>query len=205
MPMLTGPMTARRYRVVGEIPDGWRSLFKERIGEFSFRESPVERGGEEVEGWVQIHNLLDTDFQDQNRWLYNNYAIFSLRVDKKSLPTALLKATLQKKFDAWCEAHGTERCPNAVKKQLREELEAEWYRRVLPKVKVIEACWDVVSGVLLLGTTSEAACDRFRKRFFRTFGLRIVPLSPLDWCEVQGDVEALLSSGPMSLTPREAP
>jgi recombination associated protein RdgC len=181
--ILQGALTVRRFRVVGTVPDGWRESFRDRLEEHAFREPLKEMGKEEVEGWVQVHNLLDTSFDDYNRWLYNNYAVFALRVDKKSLPTRLLNAHVQKRVEAWCAERGVERCPTKQKKEIKEQLEAEWLTRAFPRVAVTECCWNLTEGWLLLGSLSEGAADRFRKRFLRTFGLKLLPFSPLDWVD----------------------
>ena len=200
MGILSGALTVRRFKVAGSVPDGWRETYRTKLDEFAFRDRPIEQMKEELEGWVQIHNLLDTSFQDHNRWLYNQYAIFALRVDKKSLPAKLLKATLEKRCEAWAAEKGAERCPPSVKKQLREELEHEWLKRTLPRVAVTEACWNVSEGWLLLHSLSESSADRFRKRFLRTFGLKLVPHSPLDW--LPGSADALLNATPAILHQR---
>lgn len=199
MAILSGAMTVRRFRVVGEVPEGFREIYRERLEEHAFRERPNEMGKEEVEGWVQVHNLLDTSFDDLNRWLYNNYAVFALRVDKKALPAKLFAATVQKRCEAWCQAQGVERCPSSVKKTIKEELEAEWLKRTLPRVAVTECCWNLQDGWLLLHSLSEGSADRFRKRFLRTFGLKLVPWSPLDWLQDSDAVERLLATGPANL------
>ncbi len=182
----------RRFRVVGAVPDGWRELYRDKLEEFAFREPTTDMGKEEVEGWVQVHNLLDTSFADHSRWLYNNYAVFAIRVDKKSLPTKLLNAHVQKKVEAWCAERGVERCPSKQKKEIKEALEAEWLARAFPRVATTECSWNLNEGWLLLGTLSEGGADRFRKRFLRTFGLKLVPFSPLDW--VEGDLGELATA-----------
>ena len=88
MGILKGALTVRRYHVEGEIPDDFRSIYVDALNDHAFRERPAASVGEEV-GVRESHNLLDTDFSDLNRWLYNHYAMFSLRVDKKVLPAAL--------------------------------------------------------------------------------------------------------------------
>jgi recombination associated protein RdgC len=197
--IMSGAMTVRRFRVVGDVPDDYRDAYRRRLDEYAFRERPTEQGKEEVEGWVQVHNLLDAEFEDLNRWLYNNLAVFSLRVDKKSLPAALFRATLQKKCEAWCKDRGSERCPSSVKKQLKEELEAEWLKRTLPRVAITECCWNITEGYLLLHSLSETSADRFKKRFHRTFGLKLVAWSPLDWLQDEDSTERMLSVGPANL------
>lgn len=199
MGILSGALTVRRFRVVGEVPDGFRDIYRERLQEYAFKERPVDQGKEEAQGWVLSHNLLDTDFDDFNRWLYNQYAVFSLRVDKKTLPSNLFRATVEKKCEAWCKEQGTERCPNAVKKKIKEELEFEWLKRAFPRVAVTECCWNITDQVLLLHSLSTTAGERFQKLFYRTFGLKLVPWSPLDWLGERDDVSRLLAVGPTNL------
>jgi len=197
MGIVAGALTVARFRVVGDLPEGWRETFRARLNEFAFREPPHGQGKEEVEGWVQVHNLLDADFEDFNRWLYNDVALFALRVDKKRLPAKLFKATLDKRKAAWCAERGVERCPNAITTELKDALEKEWLDRTLPAVSVTEAAWSLTGGWLVLHSLSEGIAERFRKRFFRTFGFKLLPWSPLDWLEDPSTVEALLSAPPM--------
>jgi recombination associated protein RdgC len=195
MGVVSGAMTVARFRVTGELPSGWRETYRDKLGELAFREPPQGLGKEEVEGWVQVHNLLDTDFSDYNRWLYNDVALFALRVDKKRLPARLFRATLDKRCQAWAAERDVERVPTAVRQELKELLEQEWLARTLPTVAVTEAAWHLNSGWFLVHALSEAIAERFRKRFFRTFGLKLVPWSPLDWLE-PGQADGLMSRPP---------
>jgi len=197
MGIVTGPMTLARFRVVGDRPQGWREVFRDRLNDHAFKEPPQGQGKEEVEGWVQVHNLLDAEFDDFNRWLYNDTVVLALRVDKKRLPAKLLRATLDKRAEAWCAERDVARCPNAVKAELKEELEHEWLARTLPSVSVTDAAWNIEGGWAVLHSLSEGVADRFRKRFYRTFGLKLVPWSPLDWLADAPAVEALMSRAPM--------
>lgn len=197
MGIVAGAMTVARFRVEGDLVEGWRDIYRDRLQEHAFHEPPVDQGLEEVEGWTQVHNLLDTDFEDFNRWLYNDVAVFALRVDKKRLPAKLFKATLEKRCQAWAAERGIERVPAAVKSELKDELEQEWLKRTLPAVSVTEAAWSVNGGYCILHSLSEGMADRFRKRFFRTFGLTLVPWSPLDFvASTPGRIDKLLSTPP---------
>ncbi len=200
MGLMTGALSGARFRVVGDLPAGWREIFRDRLNELAFMEPPNQLGKEEVEGWVLTQNLLDTDFTDFNRWLVNDYALLALRVDKKRLPGKLFKAHLDKKIQAWCQERGVERAPNAVKTEIKEKLEEEWLARAFPSVGVTEAIWSVENRYLLIGGFSESVIDRFRKRFFRTFGLKLVPWSPLDWLGATTEVEALIARVPTEMT-----
>lgn len=199
MGIMSGALSVRRFRVVGELPEGWRESFRNRLQESAFKTPPHEVGKEEIEGWVEVHNLLDADFEDFNRWLYNEYVLFALRVDKKRLPAKLFSATLDKRCQAWKEEKGVERVPASIRSELKEALEMEWLKKTLPSVKVTEAVWHLNEGWLILHGMSDAVADRFRKRFFRTFGMRIVPWSPLDWVSSSDEVDGLLNKAPSVL------
>lgn len=196
MALLSGGLTARRFRVPGDTPPDWRERYRDRLNAMAFREPGQRMGKEEVEGWVQVHNLLDTEFDDFNTWLYGHYAVFALRVDKKSLPAKLFNATVDKAAKAWCKDRGVERCPGPVKKEIREKLEEDWLARALPRVSITEVVWNIEEGYVVIDSLSEGVGDRVRKRFHRSFGLAMLPWSPLDWLESGKIREAMLSSSP---------
>jgi len=196
MSILSGAMTARRFRVVGAIPNDWRSTWAARLQEHAFQDNPVEQGKEEREGWVQIHNLLEISFADPERWLYGDVIVMALRVDKKSLPAKFLRATLEKAYADWCTSNGVKRCPKTVREDIRDRIEGDWLKRALPKVAVTELAFHVGEGYVLLHSLSEGAADRIRKRFHATFGLRLVPHGPLDLIEDPDLRQALLDVVP---------
>lgn len=197
MGVLAGPMTVARFRVAGQLPRGWRDTFRDRLNESAFRDPPQGMGKEEVEGWVLAHNLLDTSFDDFNRWLYSeSVLLFALRVDKKRLPAKLFRATLERRCSAWCAEREVERIPSAVRQELKEKLEQEWLARTLPTVNVVECAWHLDQGWFLVHSLSETMAERFRKRFHRTFGLKLVPWSPLDFLDDRDVLDALLSRAP---------
>ncbi len=181
MGILTGALSVRRYRAVGQVPEDFRTAYADALTDNAFREPREWTPGLEASGWCQIHNLLDTEFEDINRWLYNQYLVASLRMDKKSLPGNLLKAHLDKRIKAWCEEQGRPKCPARVKAEIKEQLQVELFEKTLPRVTTWEFCWDLQSGHVLFHNSAEKANDLFRKRFRQTFGLALLPWSPLDF------------------------
>lgn len=180
MGLLSGALTMRRFRVVGTVPEAWRERVRDQLTQHAFREPTSRVGKEETEGWVQVHNLLDTDFSDFNTWLHQQHAVFALRVDKKVLPGRLLRAHVDLRCKKWCEEKGVSRVPASVRTEIKEKLEEEWLDRALPRVAVTELCWHVAEGWVILAGLSDSVADRIRKRFHRSFGLELVDWSPLD-------------------------
>lgn len=178
MGILKGALSGRRYTVQGTVPDDFRTRYVEALNANAFREplSPLHQ--EEVHGWCQHGNLLDTTFDDLNQWLYNSYAHLGLRFDKKTLPDKLFQAHLKKRIADWCAEKSRERCPSAVKQELKQLLTTEMLQQTLPTVNTTEIVWNTQEGWVFLASTSETVSDTFRKLFYRTFGLVAVPFSP---------------------------
>lgn len=179
MPLLSGAMSARRYRVVADFDEtGFREKLLERLTEEAFREPLSAAKGGENYGWVTLENLCDTDFA-ANKVLFNQYVSFSLRIDNKRLPGKLVKALLDLRIRAWLTETGRERAPGPVKKEMLEQIELELFPRQLPAVAVHDICWDLTARVVWFFSSSNKANELFRTLFAKTFLAETRPIGPL--------------------------
>jgi DNA recombination-dependent growth factor C len=179
MPLLSGAISARRYRVVADYAEtGFRDKLLERLSEDAFREPLTAAKGGENYGWVTLENLCDTDFAP-NKVLFNQYMSFSLRIDNKRLPGKLVKALLDLRIRAWLAETGRERAPGPVKKEMLEQIELELYPRQLPAVAVHDICWDLTNQVVWFFSNSNKANELFRTLFAKSFLAETRPIGPL--------------------------
>ena len=111
MGFLKGRLTFRRYRVNDPLPDDFRDRFEDALTDHAFREPGSVTKGEETVGWVRTDNLLETDFSNRDKWLYTHYLMAGMRLDKKTLPTPLVRAMIEKRVESWCEENGRARAP----------------------------------------------------------------------------------------------
>jgi recombination associated protein RdgC len=179
MPLLSGAMGCRRYRVLNQpdvIPrDEWLSA----LHEHRFREPPSSALGGENLGWVCLQNLCITEFTHE-RCLFSQYFAWSLRIDNKTLPSKLLSALLDLRIRDWLAETGRERIPARVKGEIKEQIELELFPRQLPSVGVHDIAWDLKSGTIRLFTNSVKVNETFRILFSQTFGLETRSIGPVD-------------------------
>lgn len=180
MPLVKGVLSARRMKTSTDLPVGFETLYSKRLREFAFKEPLVDPGIEPVEGWVEISNLLGTEFENSTDWFDRPWAFFSLRVDKKTIPAKLIKAKVKEAVFAWRKEHDRMRCPAAVKAEIKEAIVDEWLKKTTARPKTTEIAWNTNTGLVYIGTLSEGSIERIRKRFFQTFGLTLKVWSPLD-------------------------
>ena len=179
MPLLTGAMGFRRYRVA-EAPSSLdREALLTALEDHAFRKPPSAATGGETTGWVHINNLCITEFPYEECW-FNQYLIFSLRIDNKTLPAKLLRAMLDLRCNEWLAESGREKVPATVRRELREQLELELFPRQLPRVTSHDICWDTSTHIVRFFNTSERVNEIFRILFFRTFGFSTVPVGTVE-------------------------
>ncbi len=192
MGIMRGAISVRRYRVAGDVPEDFRTVYADALADHAWREPREWLPGVEAIGWCEIHNLLDTEFTDINKWLYNEYLVAAMRVDKKSLPGALMKAHLDKRVQAWCLEHQRPKAPAKVKSDIKDQLQFEMLQKTLPRVQTFEFSWNLAEGHVLFHASADRANDEFRKLFRHTFGLVLLPWSPLDFLADSPELSATL-------------
>jgi DNA recombination-dependent growth factor C len=181
MGFLKGRLNFRRYQISDPLPDDFRDRFEQALTDHGFRDPMSATKGEETVGWVLPDNLLDTDFSNRDRWLFNHYLLGAVRVDKKTLPAALVRAMVERRVQQWCEENSRAHAPASVRADIRINIESDLIARTLPQVRLIPFCWNLAEGWLLFESTSNRMNDCFRTLFRRTFGLTPEPFTPLEF------------------------
>ena len=203
MGLLSSGLTATRFRVIGnELKEGWRDIFRERLNEHAFVEPPMPQKAP-VFGWTSIHDLTGVDFADFNEWLLNDWVLFALRTDRRKIPAKRFSAVLKRQCSAWAAEREIGRCPASVRTEIKDRLEDEWIAKVIPTSAHVEIAWALDTNLVYVASHADSVCEQVRKRFHRTFGLRIVPVSPLDWLREDDQVDGLLAAPPVRFVERE--
>jgi hypothetical protein len=102
-------------------------------------------------------------FESMSDWLDGDVIFVAYRTDTKRLPTGLLKARVKIAVAKWCEERGVEKCPAAVKKEIKLTLEDDLISRALPTTKVSEILIFPSTGVAWIDSTSDKRVDEVRK------------------------------------------
>jgi DNA recombination-dependent growth factor C len=179
MPLLSGAMGFRRYRVINAPSSLAGEDMLEALAKHAFRKPPSAATGGENTGWVNLHNLCVTDFPYDECW-FNQYFVFSLRIDNKRLPSQLLRAMVDLRVRDWLAESGREKIPGGLKTEIKEQIELELFPKQLPAVAAHNVAWDTSSHILRFFNTSERVNEMFRILFFRTFGFETRPVGTVE-------------------------
>nr|HPJ96206.1 hypothetical protein [Syntrophales bacterium] len=99
MGILQGSLTFTRYEIDQDLPERFLDFVRERLTRHAFSglETAERR---KIMGWTSLEDILDTQFS-YARHVKGDFLLFSLRVDRKTVPPSLLKVesmTAERKY-----------------------------------------------------------------------------------------------------------
>ena len=175
MSLLQGTLSLRRFLVLGPVPAEHDLL--EGLRQDQFR--PFEDGMEEERlGWCDWRNPLITP--PEEAWVtQDRFAIFSLRIDTRRVPPALLKAYVDLRLQKLMKEKDLAFIGKEARISLQDEVKLELLKKVLPTPKVVEVAWDLKGGLLWTTAGSSKTRGALTGLFMKSFGCELQPLAPL--------------------------
>ena len=90
MPLLTSTSSFLRYKIENESQELSLNDIREALKNNGFPEIPDSDMTESISGWTTFENPYDPDF-DSDHISYGTNIVFSLRIDKKSIPQKIVQ------------------------------------------------------------------------------------------------------------------
>ena len=176
MGFLKGTVTFSRYRIAGSLPEGFNDFFDERIKRFAFHDT-WRTADEKIAGWIAIENCLDTDFP-YAAYAQGKYMLFSLRIDRKSIPPSLFRIRVMEAERKALAESGQQKLYREQREAIREAVRLELLAKTLPVPAFYEICWSVSDRLLTFGTLSDKIGSELQEMFRESFGLSLFPHAP---------------------------
>ena len=180
MGILANTVSICHFKVQGELPaeelNAW--VLKQLAAN---RFNAIDQGTEELSlGWVHLDDPKSSDFASPTACCRDHYLMFTLRRDQRSVPSAILKAHLEKAQDQFlAENPGFTKVPKQKKEDLKEAVHAMLLSQTLPTPATYDAVWDTRSGLLTFSSLSPKVIELFEEHFKKSFeGLRLSAFHP---------------------------
>ncbi|MGE5790094.1 MAG: recombination-associated protein RdgC [Syntrophaceae bacterium] len=178
MGLLKGSLTFSRYRVKGDVPAEFRPFFDKQIKKYAFQELTTS-AEDQAFGWTSLENPLDTRFEGA-RYSAGDFFYFALRVDKKSIPPALLRLKCLEEERKSLKDSGKKRLFREQTKEIKERVYLHLLTRAYPVPSFYDVLWAPSGGWLLAGSHADKVFEIFEDLFKISFNLRLAPCLPWD-------------------------
>ena len=180
-----GSISFKTFFVDGEPSEGFQDEFLARMTQTAFVELSPDTEDERAIGWVCIDSPLDTNFTRKST-IFNQYLALSLRVDKWSMPSTLLKAHIKEATRELLVKKNVPALSRRDKEELKAVITSKLKRRIVPSMKVVDMVWNIHTKVVRFWTHSTALCEEFQELFEDTFGMTLTPDSPYVAAKMEG-------------------
>jgi len=176
MGLLASSVTVSRYRVDGRMEDPLLDNIAKGLSQQRITEMEAEVDDKRV-GWTNFSNNYKPDF-DASSFVMGEYFVFSLRVDKKKIPAALIRQHLSIAIDRYRSERGREFISRGEKSQIKEEVLNALYMRLPAVPAVFDVVWQYEKKFLFFFSSQKAANEELENLFNKSFGLQLIRLFP---------------------------
>ena len=200
MSTFVGSVITRLHLAEPFVADDFVGTLLERVEAHVFTDylTPTQKGVRSGFTSTGSPLVLPVSVTDTASWISLPYVTLAWRVDDKKVPPKKLKARCQELERAWCAANQIEKCPRAVKAELKETAELEMLPRCMPTSKVVSIVWHVSDGWVVFSTQSATHVEAIRKLLHRSIGITLTPTAPDDGLDA-ATLAALAATQPLFL------
>lgn len=167
MGLKKGAFSFSRFGVSSPLPGNFADLFDEKIKSFAFRDFFPENEEKSL-GWTGLQEILDTEFAYAAHTL-GDYRVFSLRIDRKTIPSALLRLRFLEAERGMLAERETKKLYKEEKEALREAIRQDLMKQAAPVPSMLDVCWSLSRGKIYFSCHAEKVLQDFQDFFRETF------------------------------------
>lgn len=187
----------RRYLISSPTPTIDDADLYDRLRDHRFKSIDDSATADPSIGWIAAGSYGSSDFRPENVFVGKTLSL-RIRIDKKRIPSNAVRVRLS---EVLADAGG--KMARSERAKIKQEIEDELLRRVVPATTIIDFVWRPHEGEGLLSSTSSSAHDMFTALFRDTFLTMPMDASPTPLAEKAGPddltADRLLRLMPLSM------
>ena len=176
MGLLSSSVSITQYRVEGQLPSPINEHVAAALKNNTIHEIDNDVS-EQAVGWTSFDDPFHPDF-DSLRFIIDTAWVFSLRIDKKSIPAKILNKHYNMEIARRLAESGREYLSKAEKKQLKDHVLTVLSTRIPATPNIYDIIWKYEEGMLWFFTNLKAANEELETLFSRSFKLSLIRLFP---------------------------
>ncbi len=176
MSLLSSSVSITRYQVEGQLKTPIletvaAALKKHTISEID--DASLER----AVGWTSFEKPYQPDFGGSG-FVYGNYLVFSLRVDRKTVPPKVLKKHVVIESDRRLAESGRPYLSRNEKERIRDQVIDRLHATVPATPYIYDLVWNYEDARLWFFSNLKAANEELETLFLRSFDLTLIRMIP---------------------------
>lgn len=176
MSILSASVSLTRYKVEGQLKAPILETVANGLKKNAIAEIDEDISDKAV-GWTSFHKPYQPDFYSSS-FVYGNYLVFSLRIDRKNIPVKLLKKYFMIESARWLTKTGRDYLSRNEKKALNDQITNKLSLRIPATPNVYDVIWNYEESSLWFLSNLKATNEELETLFTRSFKLTLIRLFP---------------------------
>ena len=176
MSIFSSTISLTRYRVKGELGESLIERIEEGLSKYSISDIDNEAQDMAV-GWTSLATPYTPDFSSSS-FVVGTLFAFALRIDKKSIPSKVVKQQCAVEADRKLRESGEESLSRGELKEIKEHVINVLSIRIPPTPSVFDILWDYENKTLSVFSTQKAANEELETLFSKTFNMQLIRMFP---------------------------
>ena len=183
MGLLSPNVSITRYRVQGRLDDPVFENIKKALKKFAISDIDNDAVEKSI-GWTSFEQPYKPEFEGSS-YLFGTHLVFSLRIDKKSIPSKILKKHYAIEETKRLTESGRQFISRNEKKLVKEQILHFLSLRIPATPNIYDLVWDYEKGKLWFFTNIKAANEELETLFTETFKLSLIRFFPYTAAELE--------------------
>ena len=199
MGITSATISLTRYHVEGDFAAPVIETVGRALKRHSISEIDDESNDKSV-GWTSLQHPFAPDF-DGSSFVVGSYFVFSLRIDKKSIPPKVLQKHQAIESAKRLTQSGRDFLSNNEKKQIKDHVLNLLSLRIPATPNIYDLLWNYEQHQLWFFTNLKSANEELETLFIQSFGLNLIRLFPYTMAELAADLSDSQKDGLKMLKP----
>ena len=188
MSILSSLISITRYKVEGRL----KAPVLEKVAAGLKKNSIYEIDDQSIEravGWTSFKKPYQPDFSGRD-FVYGNYLLFSLRVDKKSIPPKVVKKHFMLESARRMTESGRQHLSRSEKQIIKDQVIERLNLKVPATPYVYDLIWNYEASALWFFSNLKASNEELETLFLRSFDLKLIRMFPYTAAQLASDLTA---------------
>ena len=186
MGLLSPSVSITRYRVQGRMDEPVLEHIATSLKKYAISDIDND-AAEKSSGWTSFEQPYSPDFEGSS-YIFGAYLVFSLRIDKKSIPSKILKKHYAIEESKRLEESGRQFISRNEKKLVKEQIIHFLSMRIPATPNIHNIVWNYEEGKLWFFTNLKAANEELETLFTESFKLSLIRYFPYTAAELADDL-----------------
>ena len=182
MGILSSTVSLTRYRVDGNIEEPVLETIATGLAKNAITEIDDEASEKSV-GWTSLENPFRPDFSGSS-FAIGPYLVFSLRIDKKTIPAKIVKKHYQIEMAKRLADTGRDHLAKSEKQEIKERVVQGLSMRIPATPNVYDVLWNIEEAALWICSNQKAANEELETLFAKSFKCNLIRLFPYTIAEL---------------------